>query len=95
MSDIAPRTVSAALAPTLHRAGPRVADARPVNGSTAVRGDDRVEFSRAAQLLSKLHELPDVRQDLVDRVKNEIASGTYETPDKLDAALESLSEDLA
>lgn len=64
------------------------------NSPVATRGTDRVEFSSAAQLLSRLHELPDVRQELIDRVRAEIASGQYETPDKIDAALDGLLEDL-
>jgi hypothetical protein len=31
-----------------------------------------------------------IRQALVDRVRREIAAGTYDTPEKLDAALEEL-----
>lgn len=56
------------------------------------RGDS-VEVSAAAQLLAKLSDLPDVRKDLVDRVRAEIASGDYETPEKLDAAVDGLIED--
>ena len=63
-----------------------------VNGS--VRSSDSVEFSQTAQLLSKLAELPDVRQGLVDRVRSQIADGSYETPDKLDAAITGLLGDL-
>ena len=37
---------------------------------------------------------PDIRADLVRRVRREIAAGTYETPEKLDAALDRLLEDL-
>lgn len=62
--------------------------------STPARDRDQVELSLTAQLLSRLSELPDVRQDLVDRVKAQIAAGQYETPQKLDAAIEALLEDL-
>jgi anti-sigma28 factor (negative regulator of flagellin synthesis) len=47
-----------------------------------------VEVSDLAIHLSKLKSLPDIRQDLVDRVKSEITSGTYETPDKIEWAIE-------
>jgi len=47
-----------------------------------------------AEWVRKIRELPDVRKDLVARVKAEIAAGTYETPEKLDAAIERLLEDL-
>lgn len=37
---------------------------------------------------------PDIRRDLVERVRQEIAAGTYETEDKLDKALARLLEEL-
>jgi negative regulator of flagellin synthesis FlgM len=55
---------------------------------------DTVEISDLASLRAKYSQLPEIRQDLVDQVRNEIASGTYETPEKLDQAIESLIEDL-
>jgi flagellar biosynthesis anti-sigma factor FlgM len=62
--------------------------------ATSTRGGDKVELSNTAQLLSKLAALPDIRQDLVDRVKAQIANNTYETPEKIDAAITGLGEDL-
>lgn len=61
---------------------------------STTRGEDQVELSNTAQLLSKIADLPDVRQDLVDRVKASIADNTYESDDKTDAAIESLLEDI-
>jgi negative regulator of flagellin synthesis FlgM len=55
---------------------------------------DVVEISTAAALAAKVHEIPDVRADLVARVKQEIKAGTYETPEKIDTAVERLLEDL-
>jgi anti-sigma28 factor (negative regulator of flagellin synthesis) len=37
----------------------------------------------------------DVRQDLVARVRQEIEAGTYDTPDKLEAAVDRLAARLA
>jgi hypothetical protein len=37
---------------------------------------------------------PQIRWELVDRIRREIAAGTYETPDKLETALENLLERL-
>jgi negative regulator of flagellin synthesis FlgM len=88
MSDIAPIGRSAAAAS--YSATRAVTNNTPPPAPT--RGSDRAEFSNAAQLLSKI---PAVRQDLIDRVKSEIDAGTYETDAKLDAAIESLLEDLA
>ena len=79
--------------PGLNQAGrpsPQEASTR-----SAVRKSDRVEFSDAARLLNRLSQLPDVRQDLIDRVRSEIASGTYESPEKIDAVVQSLAEEFA
>ena len=58
------------------------------------RQSDSVQFSQAAQFLSKLSDLPAVRQPLIDRVKSEIAAGSYDSPDKVDSLLNSLANDL-
>lgn len=67
-------------------------------GSTAAAAPqavgDTIEISNVARLAAQVHELPDVRTDLVQRVKAEIAAGTYETSDRLDVALERLMEEL-
>jgi negative regulator of flagellin synthesis FlgM len=55
---------------------------------------DVVEISTAAMLAAKIHEIPEIRADLVARVKAEIAAGTYETPERLEAAIDGLMADL-
>jgi anti-sigma28 factor (negative regulator of flagellin synthesis) len=47
-----------------------------------------------AQWIEKAKVLPDVRQELVARVKAEIEAGTYETPEKLEIAARRLLEEL-
>ncbi len=66
---------------------------RPVPGRID-RPSDRVEVSDRARLLNKLANLPAVRQDLVDRVRQEISAGTYDTPDKVEGAINNLVDDL-
>jgi negative regulator of flagellin synthesis FlgM len=53
-----------------------------------------VDISAAAQLASQLGEVPEIRHDLVARVKAAIAEGTYETPGKLDVAVERLLDEI-
>ena len=53
---------------------------QPAVSQDTQRGSDQVELSRTAQLLSKLAELP-----------AEIDAGTYETPEKLDAAIDAMA----
>ncbi len=67
-----------------------------LNGHAAgpKRDADRVELSTTAQFLSKLKDLPDVREDLVARVRAQIAAGTYDTEQRVDATIDALAEDL-
>ena len=63
-----------------------------VQGSQDVdrTGQDTVEISDRARWLSEIKKLPDIRQGKVDAVKAQIANGTYETPDKIDAVVNSI-----
>ena len=55
---------------------------------------DQVTLSSAAQQVNQSSDSAasggDVRFDLVNRLRMEIAAGTYETPEKLDSALEKM-----
>ena len=56
---------------------------------------DVVEISSmAASLAAKVKEIPDVRTELVQRVKAEIAAGTYETPERIELAVDRLMDEL-
>lgn len=55
---------------------------------------DRVTISPAAEAAIQASETAGVRQDLVNRIRGEIAAGTYETPGKLDAALDRLLDEI-
>jgi len=66
----------------------------PVRPAASAKASDTVEISLAARLAMKVRELPDVRQDVVQRVKTEIADGTYETPERIDATVERLMNEL-
>jgi len=48
----------------------------------------------SAEWVRKARELPPVRKDLVRRVKAEIAAGKYETPEKLEIAIQRLLDGL-
>ena len=56
---------------------------------------DSVSFSEESLRLSDLAktntESPKIRFDLVNRIKSEIAAGTYDTPEKMDIALERMA----
>jgi hypothetical protein len=55
-----------------------------------------VSHNRLAWLFNAPHEAEtnEIRVDLVERVRREIAEGTYETPEKWEAALAGLARDL-
>jgi|TARA_B100000315_G_scaffold242060_1_gene263791 anti-sigma28 factor (negative regulator of flagellin synthesis) len=55
---------------------------------------DSVEFSEQAQMLEKIHQLPDVRQDRIDAIKDAIANNTYLTDEKVDVAISRLLDDI-
>jgi negative regulator of flagellin synthesis FlgM len=64
----------------------------PTTASGAV---DRLDISSAAEAAARAAESGEVRHDLVSQIRAQIAAGTYETPAKLDAALERLLDELA
>jgi|TARA_B100000959_G_C14803803_1_gene550843 anti-sigma28 factor (negative regulator of flagellin synthesis) len=68
--------------------------AAPVSDIDTTSSVDRVEFSEQAQMLEKIHELPEVRQEHVDAIKEAIANNTYLTDDKIDIALSRLVDDI-
>ncbi len=64
------------------------------DSSAGPQPPDTVEISQQARIAAKLASIPDVRGDLVSRVKGEIKAGTYDTPDKMDEALKNLLAEL-
>ncbi|MEM1355128.1 MAG: flagellar biosynthesis anti-sigma factor FlgM [Planctomycetota bacterium] len=90
MSDIAPvsRPQPAAINGQSRSGKPEPASA------AKARGSDSVELSSQAKLLSKLKDLPDVRDGLVNSVRAQIDTGQYETEERLDTAINGLIEDL-
>lgn len=67
------------------------ADIRPAESAGVT---DTVEISTVAKMAAKIADLPEVRSELVERVKAELAAGIYETPEKMDIAIERLVDDL-
>jgi negative regulator of flagellin synthesis FlgM len=55
---------------------------------------DRVDISPAADAASRATETGGVRQDLINLIRNQIASGTYDTPEKMDIAMERLLDQM-
>ncbi len=55
---------------------------------------DRLDISPAAEAAIQAAESGQVRQELVNRIRAQIAAGTYETPAKLEAALERMLDEI-
>lgn len=75
-----------------HRAARTVAD-QPAAGGRAIA--DEIQISDAGQFLSEVKQAPDIRADRVAEIQAQIASGAYETGDKLDLAVERLLDEIA
>ena len=67
----------------------------PVSAANGIaEHGDRVELSERAQMMERLRRSSGVRQDVVDRVRAEIDQGSYETPERLEVAIDRLLDDL-
>jgi anti-sigma28 factor (negative regulator of flagellin synthesis) len=73
--------------------------AAPASSPQATRGADQVDISAAGEAAALASETSAVdtsgfRADLVARIRNEIAQGTYETADKLNSAVDRLLDEI-
>ena len=68
--------------------------ARPGRTNRRTPSTDR-RCAEVAEWALKARLLPEVRADLVERVRAEIEAGDYETPERLDAAIDGMLDDLA
>ena len=55
---------------------------------------DEVNISDAARLVEQAKQAPDIRQDRVQAIRAQIASGTYETAGKLNVAVDRLLNEI-
>jgi len=93
MNDITP--IGQPRAASLNRRSSTVPTKVHQAGPSSLRQADSVELSSTAQLLSRLKDLPEVRGELIKRVKAQIDDDTYLTPDKIDASIDNLADDLS
>jgi len=84
-----------ATAPTTTTAPTKPAEvAAPAVDNDGVAATDHVEFSQKAQMLEKIQQLPSVRQQRIDVIKDAIATNSYVTDDKLDLAIHRMIDDI-
>jgi negative regulator of flagellin synthesis FlgM len=56
---------------------------------------DHVEISPLGQMLDGISRLPEIRHEKVEEIRQQIAAGTYETPEKIQVALDRLLDELS
>ena len=73
---------------------PKVAGGGQPKAPDGLPQGDRVEISDAARLSEAILRLPEVRGDVVARAREMIASGQMDTPERMDAALSRMLDEL-
>ena len=68
--------------------------AGPIEASQAADVRDAVDISEVGKLLDDLSRIPEIRSELVAELRRQIEAGTYETPEKLEVAVERLLGEL-
>lgn len=56
---------------------------------------DQVEISPLGRMLDGISQLPEIRHERVEQIRSQIAAGVYETPEKLDVALDRLLDEFS
>jgi anti-sigma28 factor (negative regulator of flagellin synthesis) len=72
----------------------RVQPAKPADAEVAGRVGDRAEISDQARLLNKLAEVPEMRLDRIQELRELIAAGRYETAERIEKTVEKLLEEI-
>jgi flagellar biosynthesis anti-sigma factor FlgM len=67
---------------------------RPTDSTAVSTPKDAVEISSAGQLLDKLSKSPEIRAERLAQIKADIASGKYDTDEKLEAAMMNLLQSM-
>ncbi len=73
----------------------RIAPGRAEKTDVGGRVGDRAEISEEAQLLARLAEVPDVRMEKVEELRELITTGRYESREKIEKAVDRLLEELS
>ena len=67
---------------------------KPAVGQPSAPIRDEIEISSAGKMLEKLSDASEVRAEHLARIKAAIDAGEYETPHKLEAALDRLLDEI-
>jgi flagellar biosynthesis anti-sigma factor FlgM len=61
----------------------------------ALHEADQLDISPEADLIGRVQELPDVRAERIDSIRQQIEAGTYDTDEKFDIALGRMFDEFA
>ena len=73
----------------------RIGNPRFEPAASETRSPDSAEISEVAKLKALLRDVPDVRFEKIERLRAEIAAGTYETPEKIQRVIDRVLEELS
>jgi negative regulator of flagellin synthesis FlgM len=68
--------------------------AQPTGGTQSGAQVDQLDISHEADMASRIREIPDIRQERIAQIRAEIEAGTYETENRLSAALDNLLDEI-
>jgi negative regulator of flagellin synthesis FlgM len=76
---------------------PRLAPFSVEAGGTVHAGlpRDQVEISPLGSMLEGIDRLPEIRYERVAEIRSQIAAGVYETPEKMEIAMDRLLDELS
>jgi len=67
---------------------------QPTSQPSRIDTTDEVSFSAESQLVAQANELPEIRQNRVNELRDLIQSGEYETADRFEGAIDNLLNEL-
>lgn len=66
----------------------------PETANPAMQAGDHVEISEMGRILDDLSRVPEIRAEKVAELRRSIQAGMYETPEKLEIAVERMIDDM-
>ena len=74
--------------------GSKATDVPQSSQDVSTSKTDTVEISDSARYLGEIKKLPDIRQDKVQQARDLIASGQFETSDRINGTVDRLLQEL-
>ena len=74
--------------------GSKATDVLQGSQDAGTSATDTVEISDSARYLGEIKKLPDIREDKVQAARDLIASGQFETPERIDGTVDKLLQEM-